>query len=218
MTLRTSLRRLLPRVACVHSSTGPGCTAHRLTRETAVTALSRTCHSSVPLGTKAVLSECCLFPGGHSCPLCLQLLLPVLLLVLSVTLILAFWILPKYKASKSFGSFSIVFHGFWIQTAGEGEEDGERGIRNGCEDVREEEAVKGEGEWMGLAVVSGLSLAHSACWWPAAGAVTGAWARKTLTLCCCHCLEIPNTFFHFLKLLFKWQYNRCDEMYRLDCC
>ncbi|XP_036124178.1 allergin-1 isoform X1 [Molossus molossus] len=36
--------------------------------------------------------------GGHSCPLCLQLLLPVLLLVLSVTLILAFWMLPKYKA------------------------------------------------------------------------------------------------------------------------
>ncbi|XP_024429041.2 allergin-1 [Desmodus rotundus] len=37
--------------------------------------------------------------GGGSCPFCLQLLLPVLLLVLFVTiLILAFWILSKYKA------------------------------------------------------------------------------------------------------------------------
>uniref|UniRef100_A0A671FCI9 Mast cell immunoglobulin like receptor 1 n=1 Tax=Rhinolophus ferrumequinum TaxID=59479 RepID=A0A671FCI9_RHIFE len=40
--------------------------------------------------------------GGDSCPLCLQLLLPGLLLVLVVIiLILAFWILPKYKARKA---------------------------------------------------------------------------------------------------------------------
>ncbi|XP_036926048.1 allergin-1 [Sturnira hondurensis] len=40
--------------------------------------------------------------GGQSCPLCLQLLLPVLLLVLFVTiLILAFWTLSKYKARKA---------------------------------------------------------------------------------------------------------------------
>lgn len=52
--------------------------------------------------------------------MCLQLLLPGLLLVLVVIiLILAFWILPKYKASKFFRSFTIVFQGVWIQTAGE---------------------------------------------------------------------------------------------------
>ncbi|XP_019588594.2 allergin-1 isoform X3 [Rhinolophus sinicus] len=42
------------------------------------------------------------FAGGDSCPLCLQLLLPGLLLVLVVIiLILAFWTLPKYKARKA---------------------------------------------------------------------------------------------------------------------
>uniref|UniRef100_A0A7N5K5U9 Mast cell immunoglobulin like receptor 1 n=1 Tax=Ailuropoda melanoleuca TaxID=9646 RepID=A0A7N5K5U9_AILME len=41
-------------------------------------------------------------PGGDSCPFCLQLLLPGLLLVLIVIIpILAFWILPKYKARKA---------------------------------------------------------------------------------------------------------------------
>nr|XP_003417263.1 allergin-1 isoform X2 [Loxodonta africana] len=40
--------------------------------------------------------------GGDGCPLCLQLLLPGFLLVLTViALILACWILPKYKARKS---------------------------------------------------------------------------------------------------------------------
>ncbi|XP_039715821.1 allergin-1 isoform X1 [Pteropus medius] len=40
--------------------------------------------------------------GGDSCPFCLQLLLPGLLLVLIVIiLILAFWILPKYKTRKA---------------------------------------------------------------------------------------------------------------------
>lgn len=40
--------------------------------------------------------------GGDSCPFCLWLLLPGLLLVLIVIiLILAFWILPKYKARKA---------------------------------------------------------------------------------------------------------------------
>ncbi|KAB1266504.1 Allergin-1 [Camelus dromedarius] len=40
--------------------------------------------------------------GGDSCPLCLQLLLPGLLLVLMVIiLILALWMLPKYKARKA---------------------------------------------------------------------------------------------------------------------
>ncbi|XP_037665659.1 allergin-1 [Choloepus didactylus] len=41
-------------------------------------------------------------PGRDSCPFCLQLLLPGLFLVLiAMTLILAFWILPKYKARKT---------------------------------------------------------------------------------------------------------------------
>uniref|UniRef100_G3T460 Ig-like domain-containing protein n=1 Tax=Loxodonta africana TaxID=9785 RepID=G3T460_LOXAF len=40
--------------------------------------------------------------GGDGCPLCLQLLLPGFLLVLTViALILACWILPKYKATKA---------------------------------------------------------------------------------------------------------------------
>ncbi|KAL2764789.1 allergin-1 isoform Allergin-1S1 precursor, partial [Daubentonia madagascariensis] len=39
---------------------------------------------------------------GDGCPFCLQLLLPGLLLMLMVIiLILAFWILPKYKARKA---------------------------------------------------------------------------------------------------------------------
>ncbi|XP_077828647.1 allergin-1 isoform X7 [Macaca mulatta] len=40
--------------------------------------------------------------GGDSCPFCLKLLLPgLLLLLLVIILILAFWILPKYKARKA---------------------------------------------------------------------------------------------------------------------
>ncbi|XP_057572319.1 allergin-1 [Hippopotamus amphibius kiboko] len=40
--------------------------------------------------------------GGDSCPFCLQLLLPGFLLVLIVIIpILAFWMLPKYKARKA---------------------------------------------------------------------------------------------------------------------
>ncbi|EHH25118.1 hypothetical protein EGK_08880 [Macaca mulatta] len=42
------------------------------------------------------------FSGGDSCPFCLKLLLPgLLLLLLVIILILAFWILPKYKARKA---------------------------------------------------------------------------------------------------------------------
>nr|XP_023507976.1 allergin-1 isoform X3 [Equus caballus] len=38
--------------------------------------------------------------GGDSCPFCLQLLLPgLLLLLIVIILMLAFWILPKYKAN-----------------------------------------------------------------------------------------------------------------------
>ncbi|XP_032285543.1 allergin-1 isoform X2 [Phoca vitulina] len=41
-------------------------------------------------------------PGRDGCPFCLQLLLPGLLLVLIVIIpVLAFWILPKYKARKA---------------------------------------------------------------------------------------------------------------------
>lgn len=65
----------------------------------------------------ALTGECHLPPGGDGCPLCLQLLLPLLMLI--VILLLAFWIRQKYKASKFYWSFSIVFHGFWIQTKGE---------------------------------------------------------------------------------------------------
>uniref|UniRef100_A0A9L0SWZ8 Mast cell immunoglobulin like receptor 1 n=1 Tax=Equus caballus TaxID=9796 RepID=A0A9L0SWZ8_HORSE len=40
--------------------------------------------------------------GGDSCPFCLQLLLPgLLLLLIVIILMLAFWILPKYKARKA---------------------------------------------------------------------------------------------------------------------
>lgn len=40
--------------------------------------------------------------GGYSCPFCLQLLLPGLLLVVIIIIsILAFWIRPKYKARKA---------------------------------------------------------------------------------------------------------------------
>uniref|UniRef100_A0A452SR72 Mast cell immunoglobulin like receptor 1 n=1 Tax=Ursus americanus TaxID=9643 RepID=A0A452SR72_URSAM len=54
-------------------------------------------------------------PGGDSCPFCLQLLLPGLLLVLIVIIpILAFWILPKYKASKFFSGFCMVCHWSWV--------------------------------------------------------------------------------------------------------
>lgn len=66
----------------------------------------------------AVTSEYCLLPGGDSCPFCLQLLLPGLLLVLIVIIpILAFWILPKYKASKFFSGFCMVCHWSWVLKA-----------------------------------------------------------------------------------------------------
>lgn len=69
----------------------------------------------------AVTRECHLLPGGDSCPFCLQLLLPglLLLVLIVIILVLAFWMLPKYKASKFLRSISIVFSGFWIQRAGQ---------------------------------------------------------------------------------------------------
>nr|XP_025745981.1 allergin-1-like isoform X2 [Callorhinus ursinus]XP_025746073.1 allergin-1-like isoform X2 [Callorhinus ursinus] len=68
-------------------------------------------HELGPYKCKAQVSNCSLvkysqefnftFVGGDGCPFCLQLLLPGLLLVLIVIiLILAFWILPKYKTSR----------------------------------------------------------------------------------------------------------------------
>uniref|UniRef100_A0A8D2BZT8 IL-40-like Ig domain-containing protein n=1 Tax=Sus scrofa TaxID=9823 RepID=A0A8D2BZT8_PIG len=41
--------------------------------------------------------------GGDSCPFCLQLLLPglLLLVLIVIILVLAFWMLPKYKARKA---------------------------------------------------------------------------------------------------------------------
>ncbi|XP_053511378.1 allergin-1 isoform X2 [Artibeus jamaicensis] len=39
--------------------------------------------------------------GGRSCPFCLQLLLPVLLILFITILILAFWTLSKFKARKA---------------------------------------------------------------------------------------------------------------------
>nr|XP_019588593.1 PREDICTED: allergin-1 isoform X1 [Rhinolophus sinicus] len=62
------------------------------------------CEAKNKLPNHAKYSETFRMPsrGGDSCPLCLQLLLPGLLLVLVVIiLILAFWILPKYKARKA---------------------------------------------------------------------------------------------------------------------
>ncbi|XP_074175878.1 allergin-1 isoform X2 [Rhinolophus sinicus] len=62
------------------------------------------CEAKNKLPNHAKYSETFRMPsrGGDSCPLCLQLLLPGLLLVLVVIiLILAFWTLPKYKARKA---------------------------------------------------------------------------------------------------------------------
>lgn len=67
----------------------------------------------------ALTGECCLPPGGDSCPLCLPLLLPLLLLMIIIILLLAFWIRQKYKASK--------FYFPWVWDTGrrgEGEEEG----------------------------------------------------------------------------------------------
>ncbi|KAF3817347.1 hypothetical protein GH733_011747 [Mirounga leonina] len=69
-------------------------------------------HELGPYKCKAQVSNCSVvkysrefnfvFVGGDGCPFCLQLLLPGLLLVLIVIiLVLAFWILPKYKARKA---------------------------------------------------------------------------------------------------------------------
>lgn len=66
-----------------------------------------------------VTSESCL-PDGDGCLFCLHILLVGSLLVLIVIiLILACWILPKYRASKFCKSFTVVFHGLWTQTGGE---------------------------------------------------------------------------------------------------
>lgn len=116
MTLRTSLG-----VAGVLSSAGV-----RVHNTLVTLGGSRVCpfqnnSQSTVIGKEscALTSECCLPSGGDSCPLCLQLLLPLLLLILIVTLLLAFWIRQKYEASKFYWSFSIVFYGFWIKAAGE---------------------------------------------------------------------------------------------------
>uniref|UniRef100_A0A8C7AA14 Mast cell immunoglobulin like receptor 1 n=1 Tax=Neovison vison TaxID=452646 RepID=A0A8C7AA14_NEOVI len=69
-------------------------------------------HELGPYKCKAQVSNCSMvkysrefnftFVGGDSCPFCLQVLLPGLLLVLIVIIsILAFRILPKYKARKA---------------------------------------------------------------------------------------------------------------------
>nr|KAF6309131.1 mast cell immunoglobulin like receptor 1 [Pipistrellus kuhlii] len=60
-----------------------------------------------PYKCKAVFSNCTTYSpefnftivGGDGCPLCLQLLLPLLMLI--VILLLAFWIRQKYKARKA---------------------------------------------------------------------------------------------------------------------
>uniref|UniRef100_A0A2K6EWT4 Mast cell immunoglobulin like receptor 1 n=1 Tax=Propithecus coquereli TaxID=379532 RepID=A0A2K6EWT4_PROCO len=58
--------------------------------------------NSLPSHTKYSWLVTVTSTGGGGCPFCLQLLLPGLLLMLTVTvLILAFWILPKYKARKA---------------------------------------------------------------------------------------------------------------------
>nr|XP_012602964.1 allergin-1 [Microcebus murinus] len=58
--------------------------------------------NSLPNHTKYSLPVTVTSTGGGGCPFCLQLLLPGLLLLLMVTvLILALWILPKYKARKA---------------------------------------------------------------------------------------------------------------------
>uniref|UniRef100_A0A2K5D856 Allergin-1 n=1 Tax=Aotus nancymaae TaxID=37293 RepID=A0A2K5D856_AOTNA len=67
-------------------------------------------HESGPYKCKAQVCNCSKYSpnfnfiivGKDSCPFCLKLLLPGLLLSLVVIiLILAFWILPKYKARKA---------------------------------------------------------------------------------------------------------------------
>ncbi|XP_063485456.1 allergin-1 isoform X16 [Symphalangus syndactylus] len=67
-------------------------------------------HESGPYKCKAQVTSCSKYSrdfsftivGGDSCPFCLKLLLPGLLLLLVVIiLILAFWVLPKYKARKA---------------------------------------------------------------------------------------------------------------------
>lgn len=69
-----------------------------------------------------------------------------------------------------------LFHCFprvlGTDSRGQGEEEGKGESEIDVKKKREEKAVKGEGEWKGLAVVSGPSSAHSDCWWPAASAVT----------------------------------------------
>ncbi|XP_033039852.1 allergin-1 isoform X8 [Trachypithecus francoisi] len=67
-------------------------------------------HESGPYKCKAQVCSCSKYSrdfnftivGGDSCPFCLKLLLPgLLLLLLVIILIVAFWILPKYKARKA---------------------------------------------------------------------------------------------------------------------
>nr|XP_008010276.2 allergin-1 [Chlorocebus sabaeus]XP_008010277.2 allergin-1 [Chlorocebus sabaeus] len=62
------------------------------------------CEATNRLPDYAASSQTITMPstGGDSCPFCLKLLLPgLLLLLLVIILILAFWILPKYKARKA---------------------------------------------------------------------------------------------------------------------
>lgn len=106
-----------------------------------MTAFSRTFQqfNVIGKGSWVVTSECCLLPGGDSCPFCLQVLLPGLLLVLIVIIsILAFRILPKYKASKF---FSFVCYGSWVQKAKEKVKK-KKGKGNTKWDMREREKEK----------------------------------------------------------------------------
>ncbi|XP_033039843.1 allergin-1 isoform X2 [Trachypithecus francoisi] len=62
------------------------------------------CEAKNRLPDYAAYSQTVTMPstGGDSCPFCLKLLLPgLLLLLLVIILIVAFWILPKYKARKA---------------------------------------------------------------------------------------------------------------------
>lgn len=99
----------------------------------------------------AVTRECHLLPGGDSCPFCLQLLLPglLLLVLIVIILVLAFWMLPKYKASKFLRSISIVFSGFWIQRAGQ----------------RARKKGKGSQKWDMRSFGCGASLEHRHTGW-----------------------------------------------------
>ena len=88
----------LSRVAHVHGSTGTGVHGPLLNlKDSHDCPLQNTSQlNGIGKENSMVTSECCLLPGGDSCPFCLQLLLPGLLLVLIIIiLILAFWILPK---------------------------------------------------------------------------------------------------------------------------